>query len=116
MPHTTAIIRTIKVRGYYKVRDTRYYIYIITNKTGSMLYTGMTHDLPQRLIAHKPVYANEFTKKYKVNRLIYYEAAESQEGALYREKQIKGYSRQKKLYLINDLNPLWKDLSETLME
>ena len=100
----------------YKVQDSRYFVYIITNKTGSVLYTGMTHDLPQRIIAHKQAFADGFTKKYRVNRLLYYEAAETKEGAPYREKQIKDYSRQKKLYLIDAMNPLWKDLSETMME
>jgi putative endonuclease len=99
-----------------EVQDIHYFVYIITNKTGSVLYTGMTHDLPQRIIAHKQEFANGFTKKYKVNRLVYYEVAESKEGALYREKQIKDYSRQKKLNLISILNPLWKDLSVSLME
>ena len=54
-------------------KETSYFVYILTNKTGSVLYTGMTSDLPRRVIAHKQEYADGFTKKYKVNQLVYYE-------------------------------------------
>jgi putative endonuclease len=98
------------------VQSNYFYVYILTNITGSVLYTGMASDLAGRIIAHKQKYADGFTKKYKVNLLVYYELAESKEGALFREKQIKDYSRKKKLDLINRINPEWKDLSEKMIE
>jgi putative endonuclease len=91
-----------------------YYVYIIANKTGNVLYIGVTHDLPQRLAAHEQVYAAEFTSKYKVNHLVYYETAKSQADAIQRAERIKQYPREKKLYLINGLNPLNKDLTEMI--
>lgn len=95
--------------------DYTYYVYIITNKTGNVLYIGVTYDLPRRLIAHEQVYASEFTNKYKVNQLVYYETAKDQETALHRAAQIKQYPREKKFYLINALNPLNKDLRDTFI-
>ncbi len=96
------------------MQENSYYVYIITNKTGNILCIGVTYDLPRRLVAREQVYSSEFTKKYKVNHLVYYEAAESKEAALYRAEKIKQYSREKKFYLINGMNPLCKDLSETM--
>ncbi len=94
--------------------DINYYVYIIANKTGNVLHIGVTYDLPKRLAAHEQVYAGEFTGKYKVNHLVYYETAKSQADAVQRAEQIKQYPREKKLYLINGLNPLNKDLTKTI--
>lgn len=97
------------------MQENNYYVYIITNKTGNILYIGVTYDLPQRLVAREQVYASEFTKKYKVNHLVYYETAKDQEAALHRAAQIKQYPRENKFYLINALNPLNKDLTDTFI-
>jgi putative endonuclease len=93
------------------VTERQYYIYILTSKTGT-LYTGVTGDLRRRVYQHKQGAGSEFTSKYQVNRLIYYEAYGQVADALAREKQIKGWRRQKKIDLIESLNPKWKDLSE----
>ena len=90
------------------------YIYILTNKTGSVLYTGVTTDLVRRVDAHKAGAVDGFTKRYNVNRLVYYEVHESLDSAATREKRIKGGSRARKLALIDGMNPTWKDLSEDL--
>ena len=90
------------------------YVYILANKTGSVLYTGVTTDLVRRIDAHKAGAADGFTKRYNVNRFVYYEMYDSLESAALREKQIKGGSRARKLALINAMNLTWKDLSDEL--
>jgi putative endonuclease len=90
------------------------YIYIITNKTHSTLYTGVTSNLYTRIWQHKNGIASTFTSKYNCTKLVYFEILDSMEGAIRREKTIKGYSRQWKLNLINRINPLWNDLFEDI--
>ncbi len=87
------------------------YIYILTNKNHTVLYTGVTSNLVNRLYEHRSgLYKNAFTNKYNVKKLVYFEDFTSIEEAIAREKQIKAGSRQKKLDLINRFNPEWKDL------
>jgi putative endonuclease len=91
------------------------YIYILTNKNHTVLYTGVTSNIGKRLYEHRAgLYNDSFTSRYNVIKLVYYEAFLSIEEAIYREKQIKAGSRQKKLDLINGFNPEWKDLSGSL--
>ena len=90
--------------------DKHYYVYILTNKTNRVLYTGVTNDLVRRVYEHKNHFAKSFTEKYNVTKLVYFEHTESIEGAILREKQIKAGSRQKKIDLINSTNPNWEDL------
>lgn len=91
------------------------YIYILTNKNHTVLYTGVTSNLANRLYEHRTgFYKNSFTSNYKVTHLVYYEGFTSIEEAIAREKQIKAGSRQKKLDLINGFNPGWKDLTGTI--
>jgi len=82
----------------------------MANSIHSVLYTGQTNELLKRVWQHKEDLADGFTKRYRVNRLVYYEIADSRDGALFREKQIKGYSRKKKMMMIEELNPEWRDL------
>ena len=88
----------------------QYYIYIMTNKRNTVLYTGVTSDLKKRVYEHKEKLVDGFTKKYNVNKLVYYEIFDSSYSAITREKQIKGRSKQKKINLIRTLNPEWDDL------
>ncbi len=89
--------------------------YVLTNKNHTVLYTGVTSDLVKRMYEHKnKIYKTSFTKKYNVDKLVYYEVFHSIEEAIAREKQIKGGSRKKKIDLINSLNPEWKDLSDDI--
>ena len=91
-------------------------VYILTNKTHSVLYTGVTSDLISRIHEHKnKSYANSFTAKYNCNKLIYYCAYSHIEEAIAAEKVIKGRSRQGKIDLINSINPLWTDLYDQLI-
>jgi putative endonuclease len=96
--------------------DKRYFVYILTNTRHTVLYTGATNDLIRRVYEHREKVIPGFTKKYNVDKLVYYEVTESIEAAIQREKQIKGGSRQKKLDLINGMNPQWRDLYEDLLD
>lgn len=86
------------------------YVYLMTNRMNTVVYTGVTSDLQKRIYEHKEKLVGGFTEKYNVNRLVYYEAFDNIENAILREKQIKAGSRKKKIDLINSINPDYKDL------
>lgn len=90
------------------------YVYILTNKMNTVLYTGVTNDLVRRIYEHKEKLVDGFTKKYNVNKLVYYETFNDIKSAIQREKQIKGITRQKKIDLINTINKNWKDLYQDI--
>ena len=87
------------------------YVYILSNWDDSVLYVGVTSNLPKRLCEHRSGFVEGFTKKYNIHKLVYYEEASYLRSALAREKQLKGWTRAKKNVLIQRLNPEWKDLS-----
>ena len=89
-------------------------VYIMTNKKNGTLYTGVTSDLAARVYQHKHAQTVGFSTQYDCKLLVFYESYENMLNAIKREKQIKGGSRKKKLYLIESMNPLWLDLYETL--
>lgn len=89
-----------------------YYVYILTNAHKTVFYTGMTNNLVRRIYEHKEKLVKGFTSRYNVNRLIYYECTNDVLAAITREKQVKDYSRKKKLALIEGMNPSWEDLYE----
>lgn len=89
-----------------------YYVYIITNFTNSTLYVGVTNNLERRLYEHKNKLVDGFSKRYNLNKLVYFEETISIEKAIEREKQLKSWKRDKKETLIKNINPTWKDLSE----
>jgi len=88
-----------------------YYVYIMTNKTNSVLYTGITYNLEGRVSQHKNKELPGFTSLYNINKLIYNEEFDDVYNAITREKEIKGWLRKKKIALIEKNNPDWKDLS-----
>jgi putative endonuclease len=92
----------------------QYYLYIMTNKYNSVLYTGISNDLQRRVYEHKSKLIEGFTKKYNITKLVYYEIFEDAYTAISREKQIKAGSRKKKIDLVNSFNQEWKDLYEEL--
>ena len=94
--------------------DKQYCVYIMTNAHNTVLYTGVTNNLKRRAYEHKHGQGGVFTKKYNVNKLVYYEVGQDVRAAIAREKQIKGGSRQKKIDLINSLNPDWRDLYDEI--
>ncbi len=95
--------------------ERRYYIYIMTNKSNTVLYTGVTNDLIRRAYGHKEKLIDGFTRRYNADRLVYYETCGDIESAIGREKQIKAGSRQKKEQLVNAMNPEWHDLYQELL-
>ena len=90
--------------------DKQYYIYILSNKLNTTLYTGVTNNLKKRAYEHKNNFIDGFSKKYNLHKLVYFEIFKDIENAIKREKQIKGGSRKKKIDLIQNRNPIWKDL------
>ena len=88
-----------------------YYIYILANKSNWVLYTGMTNNLARRVVEHKNKIIKGFTSKYNVDKLVYYEQTNDVTIAIEREKQIKGWTRKKKIDLIESMNKDWKDLA-----
>ena len=87
------------------------FVYMLSNWNDSVLYIGVTSNLPRRLYAHKNGLADGFTKTYNVHKLVYYEEAPYLQSAFAREKQLKGWTRAKKNALVNTMNPTWRDLS-----
>ena len=94
--------------------EKQYYIYIMTNKNNTTLYTGVTSNLKKRVWEHKEKLVPGFTKKYNINNLVYYEVGDDAYSAIAREKQLKAGSRQKKQDLINKMNKNWQDLYDQL--
>ena len=93
-----------------------YYVYILTNKNHNVLYTGVTRDLVRRVYEHKNhADPNSFTAKYKVDRLVYFEDTSDVKAAIEREKQIKSWSRDRKIDLIFNFNPHWVDLYNRIL-
>jgi len=86
------------------------YVYILTNKNNTVLYTGVTSNLYSRIQQHREVTNPGFTKRYNYTKLVYWEFMEDIESAIYREKRIKKYTRSRKEILINELNPNWNYL------
>jgi putative endonuclease len=89
-----------------------YSVYILTNKSNTTLYVGVTSELENRVLQHKNKVYDGFTSKYEINKLVYYEEYQWVQDAIAREKQLKGGSRQKKIDLILSINPSWSDLSD----
>ena len=87
-----------------------YYVYIMANLSRS-LYTGVTNDLFRRVYEHKHKLIPGFTEKYNIKLLVYYEEIPDIKSAIAREKQIKGWLRNKKVSLVESINPAWKDLA-----
>ena len=93
-----------------------YYVYMLTNATGTVLYTGVTNDLIRRVYEHKTnADPNSFTAKYTVHKLVYFEETSNSYEAISREKQIKGWSRKKKNQLVETRNPKWEELYDKLL-
>ena len=93
-----------------------YHVYILTNKNNKVLYIGVTNDLLRRGNEHKSKLIEGFTKKYNVNKLVYFEEFIDINQAIAKEKKIKGWLRSKKISLIESKNPKWRDLLPTLEE
>jgi putative endonuclease len=96
--------------------EKRCYVYIMANPWTRVLYTGMTCKLDERIATHKSGLVKGFTSRYGVSSLVYVEEHDGPTSAIEREKQIKKYRREKKIALIDGLNPDWRDLSVNYTE
>jgi putative endonuclease len=96
------------------MKKENFYVYILASKTNGTLYVGITSDLPGRTWEHKNGIKCDFTKKHDVKILVYYEHLGDPMNAIAREKKMKKWPRQWKLNLINNMNPEWNDLYETI--
>jgi len=95
--------------------DKTYYVYILANKCNGTIYVGVTSDLIKRVWEHKNSVCAGFTKKYKIDKLVYYEEYEEVNMAINREKRLKKYTRKWKLSLIEENNPKWDDLYDEII-
>ena len=91
-----------------------FYVYIMTGKNNTVLYTGVTRDLKKRVHEHETKIAEGFTKRYNLTKLVYYEVLNDPREAIKREKQIKAGNRARKLDLVNGFNPSWIDLYDRI--
>ena len=88
----------------------QYYVYILTNEKGNVMYTGVTNDLIKRVFEHKHhLDKGSFTARYNVEKLVYFEMTSDVKAAIEREKQIKGWNRKRKNQLVESMNPEFKD-------
>ena len=93
-----------------------YYVYILANLTGTVVYTGVTNDVVRRVYEHKRnCDPNSFTAKYAVHKLVYYECTSSRYAAISREKQIKSWTRKRKNDVVESMNPKWLDLYDSIL-
>src|SRR5689334_2939482 len=91
-----------------------FYVYILTNMPYGVFYVGVTSNLPRRMYEHREGILEGFSKEYNLTMLVYYEAFQDAENAFKREKRLKRWPREFKINVINQFNPDWKDLYETL--
>ena len=87
----------------------RYFVYIATNRSGT-LYIGMTNELERRMAEHQSGIGSKFTKKYRIGKLVFFEETDYVHVALTREKELKGWRRDRKIALIETMNPNWRDI------
>lgn len=91
-----------------------YFVYILTNRNNNVLYTGVTNNLLRRVYEHKNKLIDGFTKKYNLTKMVYAEEFTDISDAIAAEKRIKGWLREKKIKLIESINPQWQDLMSLL--
>uniref|UniRef100_Q07TX6 Excinuclease ABC, C subunit domain protein n=1 Tax=Rhodopseudomonas palustris (strain BisA53) TaxID=316055 RepID=Q07TX6_RHOP5 len=92
------------------MRSGNFYVYILASGIGGTLYIGVTNDLVSRVAEHRSKAAESFTKRYDVDRLVYFEVFDDIEAAIHREKRLKKWKREWKVQLIEQQNPDWSDL------
>lgn len=90
--------------------EEKYFVYILTTKKNTVLYTGVTNELMKRVVEHRQGVGSKFTKRYNVGKLVYFEGYKNVHEAIHREKCIKEWKRNWKIELIEKMNPEWNDL------
>jgi putative endonuclease len=108
-------LRGAKGRGNLVSMERQFFVYIMTNRHHTVLYTGVTGDLVRRVCEHRAKAVAGFTRRYNVDKLVFYEAAADANAAIGREKQIKAGSRRKKVALIDAMNSVWRDLYDDIV-
>ena len=108
--------RTAKTARDLSDEVKNFFVYLVSNRSRVVLYTGVTNDLVRRVWEHRNHAVRGFTSKYKVDRLVYYEQFPDPQSAILREKEIKGWRREKKNALVRAMNPQWEDLSRMLFD
>lgn len=98
------------------MRSNDYFVYLLSNRPNGTLYCGVTNDLVRRMVEHRLGQGGRFTRLYKCRRLVWFEPHTDIEQAILREKRIKKWNRAWKVELIEALNPMWSDLSATLVQ
>jgi putative endonuclease len=98
------------------MNERKFYVYILTKGRNSTFYVGVTSDLKKRIWEHKNEVTEGFTKEYGIKTLVYYEIFEDAESAIKREKRLKKWNRPWKMRVIEEMNPEWKDLYETICQ
>jgi putative endonuclease len=98
------------------MNEKKFYVYIMAKGRNSTFYTGVTSDLPKRVWEHKNEVAEGFTKEHGIKTLVYYEIFDDAENAIKREKRLKKWNRPWKMRVIEEMNPEWKDLYETICQ
>jgi len=106
-----AASRTNSFQNHNMPREYRYYVYILQSSSRRALYIGMSNNLHKRVFQHKTHRFEGFTDQYNAVRLVYWESFDNVHNAIAREKQLKNWRREKKMWLIKRLNPGWKDLA-----
>ena len=96
------------------MEDKQFYVYILVKNRNSTFYVGVTSAIVKRIYQHKNEIAEGFTKKYGIKTLVYYEVFADAENAIKREKRLKKWTRASKMKAIEDMNPEWNDLYETI--
>ncbi len=98
------------------MQNRQYYVYILANESNTVLYIGVTNDLQRRVAEHKSNAVPGFTSRYRVHKLVYYEAGGDISACIAREKELKHWLRQRKAKLINGFNPDWHDLYDEILQ
>ena len=99
-----------------RMNEKKFYVYILAKKRNSTFYVGVTSDLPKRVWEHKNEVVDGFTQKYDIKTLVYYEIFDDAENAIKREKRLKKWNRTWKMRVIEEMNPNWDDLYETICQ
>ena len=92
------------------MRNYNYYVYILTSYYGRAMYIGFTNNLERRIQEHKSGLIEGFTQKYQIHKLVYYEYYQNASAAITREKELKGWKRERKNALVQSVNPEWKEI------
>jgi putative endonuclease len=108
-------LREVGTRDLIMAEQRIYYVYMMSNKAGTVLYVGVSNSLMKRVSQHRSGSVPGFTQRYNCSKLVYFESFRDVRNAIAREKEVKGWRRNKKDALVGSQNPRWSDLSESVL-